>query len=303
MLIEPLIRNSLLGFILGDVLGLPVEFKTREELKANPVTGLLEFGTHNQPLGTWSDDTSMVLATIESLVGKERLDYEDLMNKFLKWYKEGYFTPYGKCFDIGSTTRQALEKYYLTKCNPLDCGGKEEFDNGNGSLMRMLPIAFYCLAKDLKDKEIYQTVSEVSSLTHRHSKSIFSCYLYVVFMIHIVKGRFKDKKIIYQEFKKYVELNQEGHCLEFNRILGDITKLEEREIKSTGYVIDTLESSIWCFLTTNNSKEAILKAVNLGEDTDTIGAITGSIAGTYYQDIESLKEWLSKIVKLEEIIK
>lgn len=309
--LDLVLESPFICFVIGDILGVPVESKTREELKKNPVKDFLEYGIHNQPKGTWSDDTSMTIATMQSIINKNGIDYKDMMSQFVEWYKNGKYTTNGKCFDIGNTTRQALEKYYLIKCDPVECGGKENFDCGNGSLMRMLPIVFYCLTKRIYDnKEIYNLVEKVSSLTHANEKCIFSCYLYTIFMIETLKERIvtenqapTNKKIIYRNFKETISKNNSSYNAEFNRILkDDIAQLTEKDIKSTGYVIDTLEASIWCFLTTDNWEQAILKAVNLGGDTDTIGAITGSIAGAYYQDcIMCNNEWFSQIDNWQEI--
>ncbi len=297
-------QNSVLGFIYGDALGVPVESKSRVELKKNPIIDLIGYGTHNQPKGSWSDDTSMLLSTMSSIGDKKGLDYEDLMNKFIQWYKEGKYTPNGRCFDIGDTTRQALEKYYLIKCDPVESGGENEFDNGNGSLMRMLPIVFYCIVNKLNDEQIYDIVKKVSSLTHRHHKSIFCCYLYVIFMINVIIGENENKKDIYIKFKENIKKHNYTYDEELDTLLkDDITKLNEEDIKSRGYVIDTLKSSIWCFLTTNNYKDSILKAVNLGGDTDTIGAITGSISGAYYKENLIKDVWFNQILNIDEILR
>ncbi len=143
------IQDAIIGFIVGDALGVPVEFESRESLKINPVKDMREYGTYHQPKGTWSDDTSMTLCSMESLVNG--LDYNDLMDKFSNWMKSGYMTARNEVFDIGIGTQDAIHRF-LNGTDALSCGGKDEFDNGNGSLMRMLPVAFYTMGIPLKSK-------------------------------------------------------------------------------------------------------------------------------------------------------
>ena len=137
--------GAILGFVVGDALGVPVEFRDREELKENPVTDMRTYGTHNQPAGTWSDDTSMMVATVEWLgeMRDEEPDYALLMDKFTHWMMQGDYTPYGDTFDRGIATTNAIMNY-RNGMELLQCGGKNEYDNGNESLMRILPAALWC---------------------------------------------------------------------------------------------------------------------------------------------------------------
>lgn len=136
--------NGILGLAIGDAMGVPIEFVKREKLLNNPVTEMKGFGSHNVPKGTWSDDTAMTLATIDSIKNTGEIDYSDIANNFLKWFREAAFTANGEVFDIGRTTLHALAKYEENLSNPTSCGEDSEFSNGNGSLMRILPIAYYC---------------------------------------------------------------------------------------------------------------------------------------------------------------
>ena len=179
--------NGIIGFVVGDVLGVPVEFISREELRKNPVTDMKGFGTYNQPLGTWSDDTSMTLATMDSIINKKIIDTDDMANRFIKWFREAEYTATGKVFDIGRTTLQALAKFELKLDRAENCGGIDEYSNGNGSLMRMLPIAYYIYYKNIQDEEtIYNIVKRVSSITHAHEISILGCYIYVKFTLELL---------------------------------------------------------------------------------------------------------------------
>ena len=157
------LEDAMYGFVIADALGVPAEFKSRNSLSMHPVRDMVGYGTHNVPEGTWSDDTSMVLATQDSINTNEKIDYKDIMDKFASWYKKGEYTTDGNVFDIGGTTSMAIRNYtYGT--DPLKCGGTSERDNGNGSLMRMLPVAYYIYDNGLSDERV-EIISNVSSLT------------------------------------------------------------------------------------------------------------------------------------------
>jgi len=297
-----IVKAGIFGVCIGDALGVPVEFKKREDLKKSPVTGYLEYMSWNQPKGTWSDDSSLTLCLAEQLT--KGYDLEKIGQSFVKWNKFGHWTAHGKLFDIGGTTRHSIARLIKGESAKFS-GNIFEEDNGNGSLMRILPLSFY-----LKDEEniekIYQTVKEVSSITHGHFRSVFACFIYVIFAIELIKG--KNKTEAYSQTQKIVL-----ECAEFQgfnpkeiqlfeRVLkNDISTYSENEISSSGYVLHTLEASIWCFLNSESYAEAVLKAVNLGEDTDTTGAITGGIAGIYYGFENIPEEWIAELVRKDDI--
>lgn len=299
-----MVKAGIFGVCVGDALGVPVEFKNRETLKQFPVTKMQEFGSWNQPKGTWSDDSSLTLCLAEELT--KGYDLEKIGESFVKWVKYGHWTAHGRLFDIGGTTHHSIARLIKGESARFS-GNIFEEDNGNGSLMRILPLAFY-----LKDEEniekVYQTVKEVSSITHGHFRSVFACFLYVIFAIELIKG--EDKKKAYNHIQnaalKFAEsqgFNPKEIQL-FERILkNDISKYDEDTISSSGYVLHSLEASLWCFLNSESYSEAVLKAVNLGEDTDTTGAITGGIAGVYYGFENIPEEWVSELVRKEDIEK
>ncbi|MGG7036297.1 MAG: ADP-ribosylglycohydrolase family protein [Flavobacterium sp.] len=295
--------SILLGIATGDALGVPVEFKPRDYLIENPVSDMTGFGTHNQPAGTWSDDTSLTLCLAESIL--EGLDLNQLAQKFIDWKNDNYWTPHGWVFDIGIGTRIAIEQLE-DGVQPELAGGFGEMDNGNGSLMRILPLVL--LIKDLPTEERFKLTQQVSSLTHAHIRSVIACFYYLEFAKKIIEG--KNKLETYQElqieipaFLQTKEINS-NEVTKFSRLLHqNIIDLNENEIKSSGYVVDTLEASVWCLLTTQNYKEAVLKAVNLGNDTDTTGAVTGGLAALLY-GVESIPEnWLNALARKNDIIR
>lgn len=298
---ENKIYGGLFGFCVGDALGVPVEFSTREERKKDPIKEMRAYGTYHQPFGTWSDDTSLTICLIDAI--NRGYSIKGVAENFADFYKKGCFTPYGEVFDIGNSTRGSIIKICAGK-NPIECGGRTETDNGNGSLMRILPIAFY--GKKFSEQELIKLTEEVSSLTHAHKRSKLACIFYVELAIQIILGYEKEEAL--DRTIAFIENNcayiYSDELSNFGRILSkEIVNVAEDEIKSTGYVIDTLEAVLWVFFHTDGYRDTILKAINLGGDTDTIAAIVGGIAGIYYGLNDIPKEWLQSIAKKEELYK
>ncbi|MBR1376287.1 MAG: ADP-ribosylglycohydrolase family protein [Bacilli bacterium] len=287
--------DGMLGFAIGDAMGVPIEFMDREILLAKPVTKMLGYGNYEIEKGHWSDDTSMSLATMDSLTKCKKLDLNDMMKRFCKWVNDGEYSSTGFAYDIGVCTKMALIRYYNDKMAPLKCGGKGISENGNGSLMRMFPIAYFAYKKGLTNEQIEYLAITSSSITHAHEISTLSCYIYLMYINFILNGY--DK---YDSYNKLKEIDYSMFKREtlkpFKRILGsDISKLTIDDIKSTGYVLYTLEAVLWVILNTNNYAEAIVGAINLGGDTDTIGAITGSIAGLLYGTKSIPENWINDL--------
>ncbi|WP_298911538.1 ADP-ribosylglycohydrolase family protein [uncultured Nostoc sp.] len=293
--------SGLMGLCVGDALGVPVEFTSRAERVKSPVTTMLGYGTWNQPPGTWSDDSSLSFCLAECLCRGYSLDA--IANSFWRWYKEAYWTPRGDVFDIGQTTHTAIMRLKQGVV-PHQAGGKVENNNGNGSLMRILPMA-YC-HRNLTLGELLARVHDVSAITHAHARSQMACGIYISIAVALLEGAdlqtaylqaLQDIQTIYsvREF-----LLEKPH---FGRVLsGEIAKLPVEEINSGGYVIDTLESSLWCLLNSSSYSEAVLKAVNLGGDTDTTAAVTGGLAGIYYGVENIPQKWMNQIPRRQDII-
>ena len=295
------IYNALYGAIVADALGVPVEFTSREERKAKPITDMIGHGTYNLPKGSWSDDSSMMLCMAESIGRLKTIDYDDIMKNFSSWFNESKFTPDNNLFDIGGSCRKSIMNY-LEGVPAVDCGQKSEFDNGNGSLMRIAPLPFYLFQKygpnALNSWKAVEIIHNVSRLTHAHYISLIGCDIYCAIMIEILTGVNKTDllKSALSKVEKYEEVHIK-YCdfySKYHRLTeSDFANLSEDQIKSTGYVVDTLEAALWCFLTTDNYRDCVLKAVNLGSDTDTVACVAGSIAGLYYGDIPS--DWIESI--------
>lgn len=266
------LQSAVYGIAIGDALGLPVQFMPRDSYPE--VTEMIKNEKLPWPAGTWSDDTSLTLATVDSLLTCEGVDIPDMRARFMDWMDNGAYTQDGEAFDQGFTTVHALTH---------GCGCTNEQSNGNGSLMRILPLAF---VKNLSDEQIAQ----VSGITHAHPLSVEACTVYVHAAQLILDGFSLSEAL-------------ETACLASETFAGlvDIGQCSRSEIRSTGYVKDSLEAAVWCLLTTNNFRDALVKAVNLGEDTDTIGAITGGLAGIAY-GMESIPEpWMNALRKKDII--
>ena len=296
-----MIKDALFGLSVGDALGVPVEFKSRETIKQNPVIDMIGYGSHNLPPGTWSDDSSLTFCLAEALT--QNFDLKVVAQNFIDWLYHNYWTARGEVFDVGFSCQQAI--YNLsTGTRPDLAGGFDEYENGNGSLMRILPLLFYI--KDKKINERYQITKQVSSITHAHVRSVIACFYYLEFARQLLNK--ENKFRIYQnlqlsipEYLKSISMNQAEVAL-FDRLLKEnIYDLPEEKINSTGYVLYTLEASIWSLLTTDSYEEAVLKAVNLGHDTDTTGAVTGGLAGLLYGFENIPANWVAQLARREDI--
>lgn len=301
------IRAMITGGAIGDALGVPVEFQSREELSQDPVLGMRGYGTHYQPPGTWSDDTSMTLCLLGSLSRRKAIDYLDIMENFTRWLHQAEFTANGVVFDVGIATQEAIA-HYEQGTPPLECGGRGEQDNGNGSLMRIAPLALYLHRQQLTSvSDILDTAHKLSCLTHAHPRSQMACGIYTLIALNLLEGRslasaisegLASARAFYEKSAAFSsELSTYGRLWE----LDAFAALPESAIQSSGYVVHTLEAVIWCLLNSKDYASCVLKAVNLGNDTDTIAAIAGGLAGLAYGRDSIPAEWKSTLAKCDYI--
>lgn len=290
-------HDGIIGFVVGDALGVPVEFSSREYMESNPVREMKGYCHYNVPAGTWSDDTSMMLATMDSIIEMGTIDYFDIMYKFCEWFDNSKYTATNEVFDIGVTIRKAIRRF-KKRCNPIDCGSMEIYENGNGSLMRILPIIYFLNvnSKNISVEEEINIINNISSLTHAHEISCLGCNIYFDFVNQLLNGFNKYEALNYIKMKKYSEYYSIDSLQEYERVLkSDISLILKDDIKSTGYIVHTLESCLWSILNSDNFETSILTAVNLGGDTDTIGALTGAIAGIIYGKDAIPENWLNEL--------
>ena len=372
-------RDGMLGLVTGDALGVPVQFRSREEIAsrqarmvrlpgqekivnhpAGPVTGMEGFGTYNMPPGTWSDDSSMALATLESIRRLGTVDPDDIMGNFLRWEFEGAFTPFGYAFDEGNTCSNAIWRYRDER-DWRTCGKTGDHANGNGALMRILPVCIYYVERQknvcTSDDEAIDGIHTATMLTHNHLRAKMASGLYYFMVKSIIWARetalseraadaapasasghanaagpasdtapaeglaaaaqacasghvnaagpaataaVRESARHEETVPALITLLQRGleegfayyrrdfrnltEMARYSRLydLGRFRNVPENGIRSTGYVLDSLEAAVWCLITTGSLRDALLKAVNLGEDTDTVAAIAGGLAGLYY---------------------
>lgn len=298
------VLDGIMGLAVGDAFGVPYEFLERETVKKIIGRKMAGAGTHGQPAGTWSDDTSLTLCLLDNLDKKP--NYHKIMHSFAAWYEKGAYTADGNCFDIGNTTRHAIIKYE-TGIYPLECGSKDVLSNGNGSLMRILPMVYYFAEyKDFQlDAGGFDMIHKISALTHAHPLSFLACDIYVGLGILLLNGctiseacgeaarkviQYFDSQSMYHEWLKA-----------FTPIL-NLCEYKEDDIKSSGYVVDSLIAAIWSLLNSSSYEDCILTAVSLGNDTDTTAAIAGGLAGIYYGYETIPADWIRDLRNKELIM-
>ncbi|MBO5313294.1 MAG: ADP-ribosylglycohydrolase family protein [Clostridia bacterium] len=297
-------RAVIVGHAVADALGVPVEFNGREWLRKNPVTEMTGYGTHPVPAGAWSDDTTMALCALDTIYKDREIDFESVMINFTQWYYADCYTPTGKLFDIGNTCAQAIENYFVKGVSPTSCGQTGENSNGNGSLMRIHPFTLHLYGSDMSIEDKISIIHKASALTHGHQRSLIGCGIYSFILWELLSC--PEKESVYKglaradEFYKNYGENQAYERL-YNVIGNKDIVVTEDGVRSSGYVVDSLEAAVWCLLTTDSYKECVLKAVNLGEDTDTVGAIAGGLAGALYGYDSIPREWLNTLIKLDYI--
>ena len=310
------IKAVVIGHAVGDALGVPVEFMTREELKKNPVTTMIGYGTYPVPKGAWSDDTSMSLCALDAL-GEGKINFDKVMVNFARWYYQDLFTPTGEMFDVGNTCSIAIERYMREQVSWRECGLTDERSNGNGSLMRIHPFALYTYFLDTNVKTKIEIIELASGLTHAHPRSKMACGIYAFVLWELLDDarKFGNKETVrrgLRKARKYYACNPEFKHFSYKlcRQIADcdhIWEVEgfhratEEDIVSDGYVVNSLEAAIWCLYHTWTYKDCVLKAVNLGDDTDTIAAIAGGLAGAMYGYDAIPEEWRKALLKREYI--
>lgn len=294
------ILGGLWGAVVGDALGVPVEFTSRSALKANPVVGMREYGSHRQPKGTWSDDSSLLLCTVESLL--RGFDLDDLAQRFVRWCHEGYWTPWGSVFDIGIATSRAISNL-AHGVRAEEAGAGDANSNGNGSLMRILPVGIY--RAKAPAAQLLESAHRASCLTHRHPRSQMACGLYCLVVASLLEGKNPSEAYQMAIDRALEHYEQAPYSIElpyFKDLLsGQIANLPEDQIRASGYVVDTLTASLWCLLNSKSYRETVLRAVNLGEDTDTVGTVAGGLAGLHFGLRDIPEQWLSQLARRDDI--
>lgn len=285
-------HGCLLGLACGDAVGTTVEFERRGAFP--PVTDMTGGGPFDLQPGQWTDDTSMALCLATSLVEQAAFDARDQMERYVRWWQEGYLSSTGRCFDIGNTTSAALSRYLRTR-DPF-AGSTDPHSAGNGSLMRLAPIPLFYYADPAA---AIHYAGESSRTTHAAAQCIDACRFFAALLVKALAGHSKDAILAPPYFPP-------GSPPALNPAIqaiadGDFHTKPRASIRGDGYVVHSLEAALWCFHTTNNFRDAILTAVNLGDDADTTAAICGQLAGAVYGVGGIPPQWLAKLTLRAEI--
>lgn len=280
-------RGSLLGLAVGDAIGTTVEFMPRGSFPT--LTDMVGGGPFNLKAGHWTDDTSMALCLASSLL-ENGFDLNDQMRRYVLWREEGYMSSTGECFDIGNTTQDALDVFKRTG-NAI-AGSTDPETAGNGSIMRLAPVPIHYL--NTPDLALQLCVKQSRS-THQAPECLMACRLLGEVLIRALQGQSKED--VLAPSTQVMALTPRLKSI----AEGGYKTKSETEVRSTGYVVDSLEAAFWCFWQTDNFKDCVLRATNLGDDADTIAAISGQIAGACYGETGIPAQWLEKLAMGDEI--
>jgi ADP-ribosylglycohydrolase len=295
------ILGGLWGAVIGDALGVPVEFQSRAEMRENPVTGLRGHGTHGQPKRTWSDDSSLMLSTVDSLL-RCGFDLGDMGRRFVEWSLGKLWTPWGSVFDIGGVTSRALSRIEQGVA-PEQAGFTDEHSNGNGSLMRILPIALRF--RNEPAARLLEFAGRASAITHGHPRSQMACGFYCLVAAGLLRGQ--SAEVAHKSAVETISplFKEQPWALERHHFAAALSPrlatVAERDIASGGHVVETLTASLWCLLTSKDYSETVLKGVNLGEDTDTTGTVAGGLAGIRYGLAAVPVEWRTAMARAKDL--
>jgi ADP-ribosyl-[dinitrogen reductase] hydrolase len=281
-------QGCLLGLACGDAVGTTLEFKPRGSFE--PISDMIGGGPFDLEPGQWTDDTSMALCLAESLVEKKGFDPLDQMERYVRWYRTGYLSSTGVCFDIGGTTAAALRRFEKTG-DPFS-GPTDSRSAGNGSLMRLAPVPLFFFPD--RDAMIFYA-GESSRTTHGARECIDACRFFASILYNALSGMDKER-VLFDHEEAIVDAPAVREILK-----GEYKAKAEDQIQGTGYVVQSLEAALWCFYTTNTFKDAVLKAANLGDDADTTAAICGQVAGAYFGQDGIPDAWLKKLSMGKEI--
>lgn len=280
-------RGSLLGLACGDAVGTTVEFMPRGTF--SPVIDMVGGGPFNLKPGQWTDDTSMALCLAESLLHKEGFDAADQMTRYLNWWKWGYLSATGDCFDIGMTVREALAAFHESG-NPF-AGSTSPYSAGNGSMMRLVPVVLFYFPDST---QVDTFARESSRTTHAAEEAIECCIVLARALAKALAGATKEQVLAVScaglNAEKVIAIAHGGY----------LTK-SSTEVVGSGYSVASLEAAFWCVRHTDSFAEAVLAAANLGDDADTTAAIVGQLAGALYGVNSIPPSWLDKLWMCDEI--
>ena len=308
--------SGIMGAVTGDAFGSPAQFRDRSDFVDNPITEMEYCECFEMPAGSWTDDSSLAIATLDSLIKENGYSLDEIAKNFVRWLEFGEFTPFGQAYDIGRGCYKGINNYLWSK-DAKTSGGNGENDNGNGSLMRIMPMCLYAYELQKRvctsDNVVIQMIHEVSGITHRHLRAQMACGLYFYMVRSILDNKSFDKGLNIQQclqqgidvgLKYYgQDIRNLSEITYFGRLfhLDELKSQESDDIRTSGYVIDTIEAVVYNLITTDSYENCLIQAVNMGGDTDTVGAIAGGLAGLYYGYEAIPDRWISKLQRREYI--
>lgn len=279
-------RGCLLGLAVGDALGTTLEFSPPGTF--TPIDNLIGGGPFNLKPGQWTDDTSMALCLATSLIEQRSFDPIDQLERYVRWWREGYLSSTGTCFDIGGTVRAALTRFLQTR-DPYP-GSTDPHTAGNGSIMRLAPVVLYFARQP---ERVVHFAAESSRTTHGAAEAIDACRYLATLILGALNGASKED-VLHDQYPSFAP--------KIAALAGGSFKRKQPpEIRGTGYVVDSLEAALWAFHHSSSFREGALLAVNLGDDADTTGAVYGQLAGAFYGEENIPAVWRDTIAQHELI--
>ncbi|WP_082395148.1 ADP-ribosylglycohydrolase family protein [Lacticaseibacillus saniviri] len=275
---------------MADALGVPVEFQQRGSYHVTQMQG---YGTYQQPAGSWSDDSSLTLILLANLVQAGTM--HDMMRKMVTWLTQDAYTPAQLTFDVGHSTQVAIQ-HFMQGSEPEMAGDASEMGNGNGALMRIAPLAI--VLEDEADLNTrFQLIRDTTFITHRHPRALIGSVLYVELLRHLL-SQLPLETALQQAFLSVQQLSlPRAEVAHYQRLRQpDFWDIPEQMIHSSGYVVDSLEAAVWVAGNADSLKDAMLTAVNLGEDTDTIAQLSTMIYWAQHPDAVAPKEWVDHLI-------
>ncbi len=276
-------RGALVGLAVGDAVGTTVEFLAPGTFE--PLTDMVGGGPFHLEPGEWTDDTSMALCLAESLLDRGGHDATDQLERYVRWWKDGYLSSTGECFDIGTTTQSQLARFLRTG-EPQDPRIDEEAA-ANGSLMRLAPVA---IRWSHAPEEVNEKAAASSRTTHPASRPVDACKLLAAMTAALIRGENPDT-VFAAEFWHDGSLHPAVEAI----ARGSWQAKQPPEIRGTGYCVDALEAAVWAVAGADDFRDAILRAANLGDDADTTAAIAGQLAGAKFGASGIPKPWRKKL--------
>lgn len=282
-------RGCLLGLAVGDAVGTALEFTSPGTFQ--PIREMVGGGPFKLAPGQWTDDTSMALCLADSLLACGGFDPADQMARYVRWWREGYLSSTGTCFDIGGTTHAALAAFERTG-QPYS-GPTDPRSAGNGSLMRLAPVPLFFAQQPV---EAIHRSADSSRTTHGARTAVDACRYFAALLVGALQGAAKEQ-LIGPYYTPVAGLwERDPLAEEIARIAaGSYRHRNPPEIRGTGYVVHTLEAALWAFFHGRDFRDGCLRVVNLGEDADTTGAVYGQLAGAFYGEAGIPAEWRRRL--------